>query len=77
MSCAGIVASLVNTRKIVDKRGARGKGWSGTGAQGYEDVDGWIWSGEHVDGLWRKSDWQTGIGSGWWTTANDWTLWES
>ena len=53
------------------------KGWSETGAQGYEHADGRTWSDEHVDGLWKTSDWQTGAGSGWWTTANDWTPWES
>ena len=56
---------------------SRGKGWSETGAQGDEHADGWTWSGEHVDGLWKTSDWQTGTGPGWWTTANDWTPWES
>ena len=56
---------------------SRGKGWSDTGAQADEHADGWTWSGEHVDGLWKTSDWQTGTGPGWRTTANDWTPWES
>ena len=49
---------------------SRGKGWSETGAQGCERADGWIWSNEQEDGLWKKSDWQTGTGSGWWTTLD-------
>ena len=32
----------------------KGKGWSETGAQGYEHADGWTWSGEHVGGLWKN-----------------------
>ena len=53
----------------------KGKGRLET-AQSYEHADGWTWSDEHVDGLWKTSDWQTGTGSGWWTRANDWTPWE-
>ena len=58
---------------------SRGKsiGWSETGAQGHEHANGWIWSDEHVDGLWKTLDCQTGTGSRWWTMANDWTPWET
>ena len=31
----------------------KGKGSSETGAQSYEHADGWTWSDEHVDGLWK------------------------
>ena len=44
------------------------KGWS---EKGDEHADGWTWSGEQADGWWKTTDWQTGTGSGWWTTAND------
>ena len=78
MSCAGTVASMDTTRGAVDKSGGQeAKVGLETGAQGCEHADGWTWSDEHVDGLWKASDWQTGAGSGWWTTANDWTPWES
>ena len=46
-------------------------------AQGDEHADGWTWSGEHADAWWKTTDWQRGLGSGWWTTANCWTPWES
>ena len=39
---------------------------------------GWTEKGdEQADGWWKTTDWQRGTGSGWWTTANDWTPWES
>ena len=43
-------------------------------AQGDEHADGWTWSGERADAWWKTTDWQRGLGSGWWTTANYWTL---
>ena len=55
----------------------KGKGRSETGGQDYEHADGWTWSGEQSDAWWKTTDWQRGTGSGWWTTANDWTPWES
>ena len=37
-------------------------------------LDGWTWKAdEQADGWWKTTDWQTKFGSGWWTTANDWT----
>ena len=51
----------------------RGKGKGK--ARGYEHADGWTWSEVHVDGLWKTSDWEKGTGSGWCTTATDWTPW--
>ena len=45
-------------------------------AQGDEHADGWTWSGEQSDAWWKTTDWKTGPGSRWWTTANDWTPWE-
>ena len=65
------------TRGVVDKSGDSAKVGLKTGAKGHENADGWTWGEEHVDGLWKTSDWQKGTGSGWWTTANDWTSWES
>ena len=77
MSCVGTAASLATTRKTVDKSGGQeAKVGQKQVARGDEHADGWTWSGEHVHGLWKTPDWQTGTGSGWWTTANDWTLWE-
>ena len=45
--------------------------------KGGEQTDGWIWKGvEQADGWWTENEcwkanhWQTGIGSGWWMTAN-------
>ena len=47
-------------------------------ARGYEHADGWTWKGdEQSDGWWKTTDWQRGTGSEWWTTASDWTPWES
>ena len=68
--CWYCVASMDTTRGAVDKSGENRSG-SETGAQSYEHADGWTWGDEHVDGLWKTSDWKTGTGSGWWTTAND------
>ena len=43
-----------------------------------EHSDGKTWKDdEQADGWWKTTDWQTKPGSGWWTTANDWTPWES
>ena len=53
------------------------KGWSETGARGYEHAHGWIWSCEQADGWWKTTAWQTGSASEWWMTANDWTSWET
>ena len=52
----------------------QGKGWSETGAQGYEHADGWTWSGEQADGWWKATDWQS---SGQWMSANDETAWNA
>ena len=51
------------------------KSWT---VKGDEHSDGWTWKGEEqADGWWKMTDWQTIPGSGWWTTVNDWTPWES
>ena len=48
---------------------SRGKSKGKGKAQGDEHADGWTWSGEHADAWWKTTDWQTGPGSRWWTTA--------
>ena len=48
--------------------------WTEKGAQ---QADGWWKDDEQADGWWNTTDWQTKPGSGWRTTANDWTPWES
>ena len=51
---------------------SRGKGKGK--ARGYEHADGWTWSDEHVDGLWKATDWQS---SGQWMSANDESAWNA
>ena len=78
MSCAGTVASLATTRKTVDKSGGQE---AKVGQEQVRKVTNMLMDGRGVMsmsmGCGKKSDWQTGTGSGWWTTANDWTPWES
>ena len=51
------------------------KGWP---EKGDKHSDGWTWKGgEQADGWWKTTVCQIKPGSGWWTTANDWTPWES
>ena len=48
-------------RNCSERRCSRGegKGRPETGTKGCEHADGWTWSDEHVDGLWKKTDWQS------------------
>ena len=48
-------------RNCSERRCSRGegKGRPETGTKGCEHADRWTWSDEHVDGLWKKTDWQS------------------
>jgi len=58
---------------------AENSNWQKGGTEkGDEHADEWTWKGDEQADEWRKAtDWQTGTGSAWWTTANDCTLWET
>ena len=64
----------------LDKGAGKGKS-KGKGKKSNAENSNWqkSWKGkgdEHSDG-WKTTDWQTKRGSKWWTTANDWTSWET